>query len=223
MSTYLESTCERCHARLRVESQHAGKQAKCPQCAQVYTVAHESTLLDSVIAEVRQPAMSEQNRPASPTADWKLQTPDGRSYGPVSKNELDRWVVEGRVNHACQVKKTSDQQWSSACNVYPMLTQPVVISKKQHQAVLAAEHVEPHRASLILALGILSFVVPIFFFGLLAWFMGANDLNKMKHGAMDSSGLSMTRAGRNLGIISVLVSVLVVFVLLTILMLLFIA
>ena len=59
---------------------------------------------------------------------------------------------------------------------------------------------KPHRATLILVLGILSIAVcaPL---GIAAWMMGKNDLAEMKAGRMDRSGKDMTYAGYIVGIV----------------------
>ena len=59
---------------------------------------------------------------------------------------------------------------------------------------------KPHRATLILVLGILSLVVcaPL---GIAAWVMGSADLNQMDAGTMDPSGRGTTNAGKICGII----------------------
>jgi len=59
---------------------------------------------------------------------------------------------------------------------------------------------KPHRATLILVLGILSLVLcaPL---GIVAWVMGNGDLKAMDAGAMDPSGRSTTNAGRICGMI----------------------
>ncbi|MFA6562290.1 MAG: DUF4190 domain-containing protein [Verrucomicrobiia bacterium] len=59
---------------------------------------------------------------------------------------------------------------------------------------------KPHRATLILVLGILSLVLcaPL---GIAAWIMGNGDLKEMDAGTMDPSGRSNTTAGRICGII----------------------
>jgi hypothetical protein len=60
---------------------------------------------------------------------------------------------------------------------------------------------KPHRGTLILVLGILSLVMcaPL---GIAAWLMGNGDLKLMDAGQMDSTGRSMTNAGRICGIIA---------------------
>ena len=66
---------------------------------------------------------------------------------------------------------------------------------------------KPHRGTLILVLGILSLVVcaPI---GIAAWLMGSGDLKLMDSGQMDSTGRSLTNAGRICGIIATVLLIL---------------
>lgn len=60
---------------------------------------------------------------------------------------------------------------------------------------------KPHRATLILVLGILSLIIcqPL---GIVAWLLGSADLKQMAAGAMDPTGKDMTNIGRILGIIA---------------------
>lgn len=59
---------------------------------------------------------------------------------------------------------------------------------------------KPHRGGLILAFGILGWVVCLPF-GIAAWVMGNNDLGEMAAGRMDPAGEGLTRAGKILGIV----------------------
>ena len=65
---------------------------------------------------------------------------------------------------------------------------------------------KPHRATTILVLGILGLVicVPL---GIAAWIMGNGDLRQMDAGQMDSTGRSMTNAGRIVGMIATILFV----------------
>jgi hypothetical protein len=76
---------------------------------------------------------------------------------------------------------------------------------------------KPHRGVLILVLGILGLIIcpPL---AIAAWFMGDNDLKKMKNGNMDSLGRDLTKAGRILGIIGT-----IYFFAIAVLMILFLA
>jgi hypothetical protein len=72
----------------------------------------------------------------------------------------------------------------------------------------------PHRAALVLVLGIVGLVccLPA---GIVAWVLGYQDRKAMQAGTMDPSGQGTTRAGEILGMIATLWFVLVaVFILL---------
>ena len=70
---------------------------------------------------------------------------------------------------------------------------------------------KPHRGTLILVLGILSIVI-CGFLGIPAWIMGNTDLKEIDSGQMDSTGRSLTNAGRICGMIGVILLVLGVLV-----------
>jgi len=61
---------------------------------------------------------------------------------------------------------------------------------------------KPHRATLILVLGILGLVTSCFPLGIAAWIMGNKDLKEMDADVMDPSGRSNTNAGRICGMIA---------------------
>ena len=60
---------------------------------------------------------------------------------------------------------------------------------------------KPHRGAVILAFGILGFVV-CQLFGVAAWVMADNDLKEMRRGYMDPSGRDLTNTGRILGMVA---------------------
>jgi hypothetical protein len=68
----------------------------------------------------------------------------------------------------------------------------------------------PHRGSAVLTLGILSLVVCGPILGPIAWIMGNNDLQEMQAGRMDSSGEGITQAGRIIGMVATILSIVVV-------------
>jgi len=60
---------------------------------------------------------------------------------------------------------------------------------------------KPHRGAVILAFGILGFLL-CQLFGVAAWVMADNDLREMERGYMDPSGYDLTKTGRILGMVS---------------------
>ena len=67
---------------------------------------------------------------------------------------------------------------------------------------------KPHRGVLILVLGILSLVGCGIFTAIPAWIMGSGDLKEIDAGAMDPAGRGMTQAGKILGMIAVILTIL---------------
>jgi hypothetical protein len=73
---------------------------------------------------------------------------------------------------------------------------------------------EPHRAGLVLTLGVVSLVLLAFCgpiglgLGIAAWVMGHGDLRKMRFGEMDPEGLTSTQGGWVCGILGTLLNVL---------------
>ena len=69
------------------------------------------------------------------------------------------------------------------------------------------EPVQAHRGVLLLIFGILSILL-CFLFGIVSWVMGNGDLKAMAEGKMDPSGEGLTKAGKILGIIGVVLNLL---------------
>ena len=65
---------------------------------------------------------------------------------------------------------------------------------------------KPHRATLILVLGILGLVIcaPL---GIVVWILGNGDLKEMDAGTMDPSGRSTTNAGKICGMIATILMI----------------
>lgn len=66
---------------------------------------------------------------------------------------------------------------------------------------------KPHRGVLVLVLGILGLVL-CFPCGIAAWILGSGDLRQIDAGTMDPTGRGLTHAGKVLGIISTLLTIL---------------
>jgi hypothetical protein len=70
----------------------------------------------------------------------------------------------------------------------------------------ADDGLAPHRGTLILVLGIFSWVTGCFVLGVIAWAMGNRDLLEMEEGRMDPAGQGTTSAGRITGMVQVILS-----------------
>ncbi len=78
------------------------------------------------------------------------------------------------------------------------------------EAQAPVQSVAPHRGTLILVLGIIGIVCCCFITGIIAWVMGNNDLRKIDAGRMDPSGRGLTQAGKICGMVSVILTIVVI-------------
>jgi hypothetical protein len=151
-------------------------------------------------------------------SQWRMRTPEGQTYGPVRKSDLDDWVAEGRVSSDCMLSSDANTNWVPADAVYPALTEsrrpsPVASTRP------VARYVAGHRGGLILALGIISWAVGCPIFGICAWVMGSADLREMRAGRMDPSGSGLTQAGQIIGMLHAMLTIVVIVVFVFVLLL----
>jgi hypothetical protein len=205
----IETKCPGCARLLRVADEHAGRQARCPECNTIY-----------IVPSATDPA---QVPPSPETGGWYLKTPERQVYGPVSRPELDRWLAEGRITAECELRAGEAAAWQTADRYYPILRPapaaapapaarpgtataeplgPAFSGTGGASREYAAGHAGiPHRGGLILAFGIVGWVFTCPLFAVMAWVMGSSDLREMRYGRMDPSGMGLTQAGSILGMI----------------------
>src|SRR5207249_1251313 len=58
---------------------------------------------------------------ATAAANWHVYTCDGQRFGPITKDELDRWAEEKRLTASCQVYQDGWPTWRLAREFYPNL------------------------------------------------------------------------------------------------------
>src|SRR5688572_26908834 len=108
----VDVTCSSCQRKMRVPDTALGKRIKCPKCQTIIDVPNPS-------------ASAAFNVPVGvPVEMWHLKTEDGQMYGPISRNDLDTWQTEGRLNHNSQVLRAGADQWQWATDLYPHLAPP---------------------------------------------------------------------------------------------------
>ena len=202
----IETMCPGCGRKLKVGEEHAGKQARCPLCNEIYSVPSPpvgGAAMAAVQADLGQ---------------WRMRTPEGQTYGPVSKSDLDGWVAEGRVSSDCMLSSDANTNWVHADAVYPALIeaakpQPAVSPRRVER------YIAGHRGGLILALGIISWAVGCPIFGICAWVMGSADLREMRAGRMDPRGTGLTQAGQIIGMLHAILTIVVIVVFVFVLLL----
>ncbi|MDP6445344.1 MAG: hypothetical protein QGG36_01385 [Pirellulaceae bacterium] len=186
----IETQCSGCGRKLRVADEHAGRAAACPECGVSTPIPSDAEPL-----------------PVEP-AIWRMKTPEGKVYGPITETEMKDWVNQGRVDAACTLSDDGEQ-WRPAGEVFDQLN-PVeaVPQQASYYARSPVVVMRPHRGGMILTLGILSWIVACPIFSIMAWVMGTADLREMSHGQMDDEGMGVTQAGQVLGLLNALVWIL---------------
>jgi len=119
-----------------VPEKYAGKRVKCPKCAgKIGIPAAAKRSPGEPVPDAE--STTEQGGSDRSTAErWYLQTDDGQRYGPVSREDLNGWCAEGRVDAACQVLAEGWKQWKWADEVFPELAE---VSTKTPQPMAKAE------------------------------------------------------------------------------------
>jgi phage FluMu protein Com len=192
----IDSTCQTCGKQLRVANEHAGEQARCPNCQTVYTVPLPGR--GAPLAALL---------PAGNLQDsWQLKTPEGLVFGPVAKEELDQWCRQGRITPRCQLLQAGQPQWQWGTEVYPELREAAAMTPIGPSLALnpysplalspvPAYYPKAHRGVLVLVLALLGYITLCFLVSIFAVVLGLFDLADMKAGRMDPEGRTITIIG----------------------------
>ena len=203
----IDSTCQSCGKHLRVADEHAGQQARCPNCQALYTVPARSVGMALTLAA-----------PGEYPDSWQMKTPEGLVYGPVTKLELDGWCRQGRITPRCQLLQERRDNWIWAAELYPELQQaaatmtPAQVSPVTAYAPMpitpgSVYYPKAHRGMLVLVLALIGYASFCFVVSIVAVIIGWQDLVDMKAGRMDPEGKMLTIIGMVLAGIWLLVSI----------------
>lgn len=111
----LEVTCLHCQRLFHLPPEHAGQLAVCPHCSKDIRIPSRAG---------RAPPAGEEkddSRPKTPTANWYVQSDDGKQYGPITRELLQVWYEEGRITADCQVLQKGFGRWQWATDLFPDL------------------------------------------------------------------------------------------------------
>ncbi len=141
----VEVKCQGCGRLLRGPDKMAGKQVKCPNCSAILSLP---TLSAEKPPEGSAKDQASGQKPTAekpePGADWFMQTENGEEYGPVTKEELDHWVEDGRIDSSCQLLRESWEQWKWAEEIYPDLADPDGSEAKTQELFAGITDSGPH-------------------------------------------------------------------------------
>ena len=153
----IEFPCVGCGKTLRVQDEHAGESAKCPECQAITVI------------------------------------PDASVAGEESRSDDGFHISDGNNPFA-------DADDSVQRDRNPFEAPKADIDPQKGDGMSGAI-LQQHRGVLILVLGIMSLIC-CNLLGIAAWVMANEDLARMDRGQMDSSGRSLTQAGKVCGIIA---------------------
>ena len=181
---------------------------RCPKCSMINPIplsSADAVPLPEVTAEIPRVASEKSPIPYLPLNDdrWLMRGVDGAVYGPVRREELDRWYNEGRINYQCAVQRLGETEWHSAPDVLAAARHVNPASKDTGVYTYAPRtssgSFRPHNGTAII---VLACIGTLFFpCAIAAAIMGHGELKRIKRGEVDPSGESTVRAGYILGLI----------------------
>jgi hypothetical protein len=204
----IDSICPGCGRTLRVAVEHAGTEAQCPVCNTVYVVPASS-----------QSELGEQVKASQPK-QYFARIPTGAQYGPVSYEVIVSWLQENRINAACFIREEGQENWLPFLewvqlpgNAIQMVMLPGSLPQPANLAGSSyafgeipgaqssvVQYPIPSRGTLVLILGIVSWVLCITWVGSLvmaavALGIGYKDLRNIASGATPPSERNLTLIG----------------------------
>jgi hypothetical protein len=238
METKSEFECQQCRGLLRVPHDAIGKQTRCPKCGHIQTIPGEPSAKNQPPSKTQLRPGSEplgegpwyvrtpDGAVYGPATFDELQSwvSQGRIiYGCQLRGPDSQWNDATRFFPGLPAPgQNPENQSQLAETVYGSSTHvpsrpPVPERPLRNVSAVGSsspQHphppLEPHRAGLILCLGILGMIGSCPICSLMAWYLGKQDLKKMDAQRMDSTGREGTYAGVVLGQIFTVISLIAI-------------
>ena len=144
-----------------------------------------------------------------------MRAADGSVYGPVDRGNLDRWFKEGRVGVGYQIREGEEGRWLEASRFQsqaatnPYAAAPNASPYAPTSAGSLHHYPKPDRGVLVLIMGILSWVICLFF-GIVAVIVGRSALADIDSGQANPNDRTLVKIGYWLGLISIILNVLAI-------------
>lgn len=87
--------CPYCHRAIKAPVSGEARRVKCPHCAVPFVVQLRGGQFHAEVAG----------------SLWWVETPDGKSYGPATADQIRHWYASGRLNADCWVRKSGTIEW----------------------------------------------------------------------------------------------------------------
>lgn len=186
----IEFNCPHCAKLLKTADDKAGVSARCPGCGQTIMVP-----LSSEEGAAAPAGFDDPIRPPPPPVRRDSGFAEEEVVDDVEPAAAETTLASGSGMKKCPM---CGAQIKSAARVCKYCGEELPGAEGRRDRSFHA----PHRGGLILALGILSWVVcPIL--SIIAWVMGNQDLKEMDAGRMDPEGRGLTQAGKIIGIVHI--------------------
>ncbi len=213
----IDSLCSGCGKTLRVNDEFVGRKARCPVCGLVYVVGgatiDQSTQMpatvDPTVVETAYALKIESNAPVlqplddslapMPDVQYFVRTPNAMVYGPSDSATVLDWISQGRLDDSCHIRDESSEQWVGIAAwrfqtrkmQNPMARPADAVANPfgavPHSNVQSAGYSKSGNGTVVLVLGIVSWILCPTFFGamlcsILAIVIASNEFGKIRNG-----------------------------------------
>jgi hypothetical protein len=209
--------CPVCQRKLRILDELLGEQVKCPTCGGTFVAPAEAN-----VADPPQPLSQSRPAPVVTVSIPPLEIGSGQAIPPMPqlRPKLVKEEKGAPTRPRTPPPPITPQETARGLRPCPVCGERVGRGARvcRHCGEFLGgddDHpwpyrdCEPHRAGMVLALGIISIVLvttcvlsviglPA---GIAAWMMGQRDLRLMRAGMMDPEGMKTTQSGRTCGIV----------------------
>ncbi len=191
MGKTLRFDCPHCRHAIEVGISLAGTQVRCPHCREATLVptppSDDSAAVSSVAADKPMEAQSEpapgEKEPArEEEPQWEVRVPeDGLQFGPVPESTLHEWLMEGRIDAQCLLRRQGEATWHAAGELYPVLAASDPEPERPAANAPALEP-EPPAGLFVLLLVIAGWALLCPFLTVIGWLAAREDLAEVAAG-----------------------------------------
>lgn len=213
MTKTVQLPCPHCGHTIEVGVRFAGSAVRCPECRAECVVpdAEAEPAYADVLAGTSETAATDgaAEKPEGTPSDkpsWMLRVPEGLQFGPIPHALLQQWLLEGRIDGECQLRREADVVWRAADEEFPILKTASPVS--QESTPSAQKMVpEPPAGLFVLILTILGWIALCPLLGLLGWLAAREDLTEIEAGRRRDDQRSWSLAAVRLAQIQLLTTI----------------
>ncbi len=213
MAKTVQFPCPHCRHTIEVGVRFAGRAVRCPECRAECAVpeaevepACADALADSSEAAATDVAAEKPEGTPSDQPSWMLRVPEGLQFGPIPHSLLQQWVLEGRIDGECQLRREEDVVWRAADEEFPILKTDSPVSRESDPPAKNMVP-EPPAGLFVLILTILGWIALCPLLGLFGWLAAREDLAEIEAGRRRDDQRSWSLAAVRLAQIQLLATI----------------